>query len=103
MLLQNGKLLVQHRQLDLSLEHIGLRSFSSPELRVRNLEELPEQFSLFMMNLDRLVREKQIVVGLLEAGDQLSFLRAQPLLGYLGRPTRDFAFQGQLAREREIL
>ena len=94
---------MQHRQLDLSLEDIGLCSLSGSELRVRNLDELSEQFNLFMMNLYRFVRKKQVVVSLLETGDQLPFFPMQRLFGHLGRPTRDFAFQGQLAREWKIL
>ena len=56
-----------------------------------------------MMNLDRLLREKQIVVGLLQAGDQFPFLRADRLLGHVGRTAGDFAFEPEFAGKGEIL
>ena len=87
----------------MGLEDIGLASLARTELRVRNLQKLSEQLHLFMMNLDRLLREKQIVVGLLQAGDQFPFLRADRLLGHLGRTARDFAFEREFSGKREIL
>jgi hypothetical protein len=64
---------------------------------------LSEQLDLFMMNLDRLVCEEQIVVGLLEAGDELPFLSTDRLLGHLGRTTRYVAFEREFAGKGEIL
>jgi hypothetical protein len=96
-------MLEQQGQLDLGLEDISLASLARTELRVRNLHKLSDQLHLFMMNLDRLLREEQIVVGLLEAGDQLPFLRTDRLLGHLGRTTRHIAFEREFAGKGKIL
>ena len=96
-------MLEQQGQLDLGLEDISLASLARTELRVRDLHKLSDQLHLFMMNLDRLLREEQIVVGLLEAGDQLPFLRTDRLLGHLGRTTRHIAFEREFAGKGKIL
>ena len=90
-------------QFDLGLEDIGLVSLARTELRVRNFHKLPEQLHLFMMNLDRLLHEKQIVVGLLQAGDQFPFLRMDRLLGHVSRTAGDFAFEPEFAGKGETL
>jgi hypothetical protein len=56
-----------------------------------------------MMNLDRLLGEKEIVVSLLEAGDQLPFLRTDRLFGHICRTARHVAFERELAGKGKIL
>ena len=46
---------------------------------------------------------EQIVVGLLQAGDQFPFLRTDRLLGHLGRTARHVAFEREFAGTGEIL
>ena len=96
-------MLEQQGQLDLGLEDIGLASLADTELCVRNLHELSEQLHLFMMNLDGLLREKQLVVRLFQAGDQFPFLRTDRLLGHIGRTARHVAFERAFAGERKAL
>ena len=75
-LFQDGKFLVKHGKFHLGFEDIDLTSLARTEPRVGYFKKLFEQMNLLMMNLDRLIRKKQVVVDLRETGDQLPVLRS---------------------------
>ena len=102
-LFQDGKMLEQQGQLDLGFQDIGLASLARAKLRVRDLKKLSEQLHLFMMNLDRLLRKKQIVVGLLQAGYQFPLLHTDRLLSHVCRTAGDFTLEPEFAGEWKTL
>ena len=102
--------LIEHDQpvgelgdLHLGFEDILLRALSDPVLGLGDLFEAPEQFLVFLHDLDGLVDEEVIVVSLLEVRDHLAArLLIVPRLG-LGFLGSHLALEAEFAGKRDLL